>query len=167
MPEKISNIHRIGVISDTHIPTRATQLPAAVFSGFKDVDLIIHCGDLVEKSVLIELNVIAPVYAVRGNMDGEEIHAPDELVLDINEKFILCIAHGIGPKFGTVERLYKKFREEKPYMLIFGHTHVPEMGNYSDVLTFNPGSATNGSDYNSIGMLEIKQDKIDRSIIRL
>jgi 3',5'-cyclic AMP phosphodiesterase CpdA len=63
----------IGLISDTHIPTRADKLPEKVSEIFKDVDFIIHSGDFVSLSVAEELEKIAPLYAVQGNMDFQEI----------------------------------------------------------------------------------------------
>jgi uncharacterized protein len=167
MPEKISSISLIGVISDTHIPTRAKQLPPAVFTHFKGVDLIIHCGDIVEENVLTELASIAPVHAVKGNMDSHDIKAPFELTLEINNKFFLCVSHGTGSPYDIKQRLYKKFMDKKPYMIIYGHTHLPEIGEFSGVKIFNPGSCTNGHDYDSIGILDIKTDSIDCKIIPL
>ncbi|MGC8844157.1 MAG: YfcE family phosphodiesterase, partial [bacterium] len=64
---------KIGVISDTHIPTRADRLPEAVFQHFKGVDLILHAGDIEDIGVLFELEEIAPVKAVIGNMDPYEL----------------------------------------------------------------------------------------------
>jgi putative phosphoesterase len=167
MPEKKNNIKRIGVISDTHIPSRAKQLPPVIFSHFKNVDFIIHCGDLVEENVLVELKAIAPVYAVKGNMDGHDINEPDEVVLEINNKFILCIAHGTGAPFEIKQRLYKQFMGFKPYMILHGHTHSPEISEFSGAIIFNPGSSTNGSEYDSIGILEVRNDSIDCKIIPL
>ena len=60
---------RIGVLSDTHIPTRARCLPPEIFTVFKNVELILHAGDLVDPLVLSELETLAPVQAVAGNMD--------------------------------------------------------------------------------------------------
>ena len=51
----------IGLISDTHIPDRARQIPQKVLTSFKDVDLIIHAGDLTTQSVIDELEEYAPV----------------------------------------------------------------------------------------------------------
>ena len=56
--------HTIGIISDTH-----GVLPKEVFDLFADVDQIIHAGDIGSEDILIELGVLAPVVAVRGNMD--------------------------------------------------------------------------------------------------
>ncbi|MEK6698468.1 MAG: metallophosphoesterase family protein, partial [Nitrospirota bacterium] len=63
---------KVGVLSDTHIPVTVKSLPPAIFDIFKDVDLILHAGDVVELSVLDELRAIAPVEAVAGNMDPLE-----------------------------------------------------------------------------------------------
>ncbi|MCK5587929.1 MAG: metallophosphoesterase family protein, partial [Candidatus Lokiarchaeota archaeon] len=63
---------KIGLISDTHIPVIAKALPEEVIHVFKksEVSLIIHAGDLVSLTVIGELDKIAPVLAVHGNMDS-------------------------------------------------------------------------------------------------
>jgi hypothetical protein len=66
---------RIGVISDTHVPVRARALPGEVFEIFAGVDLILHAGDLITFDVLDELETIAPVLAVYGNVDRPEVLA--------------------------------------------------------------------------------------------
>ena len=59
----------IGLLSDTHIPDRAKVLPQKVIDTFSDVELILHAGDLTSPRVIKELEEIAPVMAVQGNMD--------------------------------------------------------------------------------------------------
>ena len=66
---------RIGVISDTHIPKAAQELPEAVCKEFQNVDMILHAGDLVEIDVFTKLNTLAPTHAVCGNMDMFEVKA--------------------------------------------------------------------------------------------
>ena len=68
-----TNLKAIGVISDTHIPTRASAIPEKVFEVFKGSSLIVHSGDLVQFSVLRDLEEVAPVVAVHGNMDERSI----------------------------------------------------------------------------------------------
>ena len=63
----------IGLISDTHVPKRAICIPQKVFEVFKNADFIIHAGDLVEMSVIDDLEQIAPVLAVHGNMDSLDV----------------------------------------------------------------------------------------------
>ena len=58
-------IHKIGVISDTHIP-HFKKLPEVIWEHFAEVELIIHAGDFSILSVLDELETIAPVVAVQG-----------------------------------------------------------------------------------------------------
>ena len=58
----------IGLISDTHIPDRAKELPQNVLDAFNDVDMIIHAGDLTSLDVIEKLEETAPVMAVQGNM---------------------------------------------------------------------------------------------------
>ena len=65
-------LHRIGVISDTHIP-HFKQLPAVTWKHFAGVELIIHAGDLSILAVISELETIAPVVAVQGNIEQEEV----------------------------------------------------------------------------------------------
>jgi len=60
----------VGLISDTHVPKIAAKVPQKVFEIFQNVDFIVHAGDLVELSVIDELEQAAPVLAVRGNMDS-------------------------------------------------------------------------------------------------
>lgn len=67
-----SLLHRIGVISDTHIP-HFKHLPQAIWEHFADVELIIHAGDLSILRVIDELETIAPVVAVQGNVEQEEV----------------------------------------------------------------------------------------------
>ncbi len=65
-------IHTIGVISDTHIP-HFKKLPEAIWEYFAEVELIIHAGDLSVLSVITELETIAPVVAVQGNVESDEV----------------------------------------------------------------------------------------------
>jgi putative phosphoesterase len=59
----------IGVVSDTHIPSRGKAIPDIVLKAFEGVDMIIHAGDLTKDYVIYELEEIAPVHAVAGNND--------------------------------------------------------------------------------------------------
>ena len=89
---------KIAVISDTHIPDRAGEIPPKVLEEFKKVDMIIHAGDLVDISVLNDLRrVCKNVSAVWGNMDPEEIKQtlPEKEILQI-ANFRIGLIHGHG-----------------------------------------------------------------------
>lgn len=131
----------IGLVADTHVPTRAAALPAQLFTFFKGVDLILHAGDLEEESVLNELEVLAPVEAVAGNMD------PPGLKTRLGLKKIICLGkvslgliHGAGLPRGKPGPILQSFGEWKIQGLIFGHSHVPFLGYNKGILTINPGS---------------------------
>ncbi|MFB6217441.1 MAG: metallophosphoesterase, partial [Candidatus Aenigmatarchaeota archaeon] len=91
----------IGVLSDTHIPTRASGIPEKLLQDFRqrDVDVIIHAGDLVSSEVKEQLEKIAPVVAVCGNMDPEELceQLPEKAVVKVDGKRIGVVHNTVNP----------------------------------------------------------------------
>jgi len=160
----------IGVISDTHIPERAKDIPNKILEDFKNMDLVIHAGDLLELSILDKLRTVChDVRAVWGNMD------PDETREKLSEKEIFEIAnykigvmHGYGHPHNLIELMEKSFKNDKVDLIIFGHSHTALFEKRGDILYFNPGSPTDKifSPYNSYGIIEIS-DKIEAKIIRI
>jgi putative phosphoesterase len=69
------DVHRIGVISDTHVPRKAPRVPDAALHVFEEaaVELILHAGDLSSLAVLDQLAAYAPVEAVQGNVEQPEV----------------------------------------------------------------------------------------------
>ncbi|MFQ5951501.1 MAG: metallophosphoesterase family protein [Candidatus Geothermarchaeales archaeon] len=161
----------IGVISDTHIPTRSRMIPEKVFDVFKDVDLIVHAGDLVNATVLKELKKLGPVVGVYGNMDPPEVRRelPEVKELELHGKK-LGIMHdpGVFSGRGRMERLAK---ERGFDVLIFGHTHRAQSEEKEGILYFNPGSATNPLPpfvtKPSVGKLMVSPDGVEASIIKI
>jgi hypothetical protein len=163
----LNNIQSIGLISDTHLPSRATALPSAVYSAFAGVDLIIHCGDVTDKNCLDELSAIAPLVAVKGNMDSGDIGLNSQEELSINNKFTLCVSHGSGSPFDIKQRLYKIFTPFKPDIICYGHTHVCNDEIYNSIRFLNPGSATAGSKFNSLILLDVGENEISSTVIHI
>ncbi len=157
----------VGIISDTHLPSRATYIPKEVFNGFKNVDLIIHAGDICKEYVLDELQLLAPVKAVAGNMDGWEIQQkiPRKQIIDL-EGFKVGIIHGDGNEGSTLQRATNAFKEQKVDCIVFGHSHQAFNSLNGSVLLFNPGSPTDRrrSKYFSYGLLKIG-DTIEGKIV--
>jgi len=161
---------KIGVISDTHIRDSTHKLPGALLDAFKDCELILHAGDLVDLSVIDQLIKVTKVEAVRGNMDLPKTQAAlqDKKILDLCGKKI-CLMHGYGNPKNLINVLKKSLSKYKPNVIVFGHSHVP-MNEYVDgVLFFNPGSATDTifSTYRSYGIIEMTKGKIKADIYRL
>jgi len=162
---------KIGVISDTHIPINAKQLPQSVFKHFKDVDMILHAGDLVDLSVLDELRAITPnVEAVSGNMDSPENRtALRQKKIFMIDGVKIGITHGWGPPDDIRQRIAEVFKDEKPDVIIFGHTHQPEKTIENGILFLNPGSSTDKrfAKTNAVAILTITNGKADAEIIEL
>ncbi|HHU30169.1 MAG: metallophosphoesterase [Bacillota bacterium] len=136
---------RIGVLSDTHIPTRARCLPPEIFTVFKNVELILHAGDLVDPLVLSELETLAPVQAVAGNMDppGLQKLLGRKKILEL-AGFRIGLVHGdLGyNRTKTPERALQTFAGDNVDAVVFGHTHQPCLQKKDNILLFNPGSPT-------------------------
>ncbi|TKB76909.1 MAG: metallophosphoesterase family protein [Nitrospira sp.] len=127
---------RLGVIADTH-----SLFDPAIVRHFSGVDHIIHAGDIGNRSVIEQLEMIAPVTAVSGNVDGyEESGFPTEAIIQLNS-FRIAIRHVVfeGGKLTKAGRAF--LDRTRPDICIFGHTHQPKSEWLGDTLLFNPGSA--------------------------
>jgi putative phosphoesterase len=150
--------HHIGVISDTHIP-HFKRLPDVIWEHFAEVELIIHTGDLSILSVLNELETLAPVVAVQGNIESEEVR----LKLPIKREIVVghCrigIVHILGDAHNSVRAARQEFPNAR--VVVFGHSHIPWNEEHDGQLLFNPGSATDRRRQPrcSIGMLYIDDE---------
>jgi putative phosphoesterase len=134
---------RIGVVADTHMPSRAKQLPEALIQGLHGVELILHAGDFTSPEVITQLETIAPVEGVAGNNDGEEIVSRfgRKKVL-VYKGFHIGLVHGDGKSKTTERRAQEAFAAEEVDIIIFGHSHTPLMREVEGVLLFNSGSPT-------------------------
>ena len=162
---------KIGIISDTHIPDRAAKIPDKVLEAFKEVELILHAGDLVDSDVLENLkSVCKEVRAVRGNMDHPHVQQalPEKQIIEI-EGHRIGLIHGYGAPNRLIELVTKVFEKDKVDIIVFGHSHSPTNEKKGKVLYFNPGSPTEKifSPYNSYGILEITKDKVVGTIIKI
>lgn len=125
----------IGVVSDTH-----GLLRNEIYAAFEDVSEILHAGDVGDPAILTELEVIAPVHAVYGNVDGFEIRktVPERLELErAGHKVAVVHGHQWGsPKVADLVSAYSGCS-----VVIYGHTHQPLVELSKGVLILNPGSA--------------------------
>ena len=137
----------IGIIADTHVPSRSQRIPYEVTKALKNVNLIIHAGDLEEESVLESLEHIAPTVAVLGNHDRkgnleDKLPASRELMV---EGYRLGIVHGDSKATSgrtIIDRVRDNFYPNLPDLIIYGHTHDPVVFSDGQCILINPGSAT-------------------------
>ena len=121
---------RVGVIADTH-----GLLRPEVFPALADVDHILHAGDIGNPEILARLREVAPVTAIRGNIDRTgpcaELPAEDYLTLAGIHLYLLHDVHtlSLDPAAAGVQAV------------LFGHSHKPLIEYRKGVLFFNPGAA--------------------------
>jgi hypothetical protein len=157
---------KIGVISDTHLSCCDERLTCLLKDYFRDADLVLHAGDLVDIRVL-DAFVGKEVKAVCGNMDLPSVRQalPKKLVFELNN-YKVGLIHGWGMPLGIERKLLKEIGRVD--CLVYGHTHRATNAVKDGILFFNPGSATDTrfASRNTIGILEIG-DRIRGEIIEL
>jgi putative phosphoesterase len=148
---------RVGVLSDTH-----GLLRPEVLKQLQGVDLIIHAGDIGSETIIPELETIAPVYAVRGNVDNGAwaYKFPLSNALEVEQVFIYVYHGHLEPDVDP----RKNFQ-----VVISGHTHEPLLEQQGDILYLNPGSAGHKRFSLPVSMAELTVDgsKISAKLITL
>ena len=169
--KKAGHPMKLGIISDTHIPGGAPEVPTQVIKAFKGVDLILHAGNIYTSDVLDWLEQIAPVKAV-GSMDGDRREHPLGFNMEghgdprIDKQQILNIeGHTIGlvnnlemrgmsdevkPGFIGSQTFQRKSLTEMVHeffgqpvdIVVFGRTHHSMIEEHEKILFLNPGSPT-------------------------
>ncbi|MFQ5756821.1 MAG: metallophosphoesterase family protein [Acidiferrobacterales bacterium] len=148
----------VGVISDTHGLVRPQALDA-----LRGSDLIIHAGDIGTPEVLDELNAIAPVFAVRGNVDrgAWADNLPLSEVVQAGDKS-LYVLHNL-------DELDLDPLAAAMHAVITGHSHRPMIREHDGVFYFNPGSAgpRRFTLPVAVGRLRVCDDRLEGEIIKL
>jgi putative phosphoesterase len=127
----------VGVVSDTHGVVRKEAVKALA-----GVEVILHAGDLGDAAVLAELQLLAPVFAVRGNVDGGWARLlPERRLLELGGASVLLLHDRalVGPD-PFEEKGKRKAPGRGDRVIVFGHSHQPLAESRGEVLWFNPGS---------------------------
>jgi len=130
---------KVGVISDTH-----GNLPSKIFNIFKDVDLILHAGDIVGDEIITELRTISEVTAVCGNMDSHQTAQvfPKQVTME-RDNLKIHLSHKDGYSVTDVD------------VVIQGHTHLAEINKKDGILFINPGKASE-----SVIVMDVEKGKV-------
>ena len=131
------------VISDTHgVMGRVYE----VIRNEKDLDGIIHLGDLKKDSLELEKRLEIPVYGVMGNCDGAINHSEASKVIETDAgKILLTHGHLDGVNFDITNLMYRAL-ENQCIAAFFGHTHIQYLEDTGEVILMNPGSLTKPRD---------------------
>jgi len=174
IPREIANFKAakmVGLISDTHVPVRAKHIPKMVFKVFENVDFIVHAGDLVELAVIDELEQLAPVLAVHGNMDGPQVSGalPKINSLKISD-WKIGVMHDPSALFG-MNKMREIAKRNGFNVFVYGHTHNSSIKWEGKTLYINPGSPTNPipafTNKPSVAVLKVTKEAITPEIIHI
>ena len=161
----------IGLISDTHVPSRASRIPKTVFKIFENVDYIIHAGDLVKLKVLDDLEQIAPVLAVHGNMDGPDVTGALPKLNSLKlYGWKIGVMHDPHTMFGR-GKMRELAKENGFNAFVYGHTHNATIKWEGKILYVNPGSPTNPlssfTNKPSVALLKVTKDTITPEVVQV
>lgn len=154
---------RIGIISDTH-----GLLRAQVFEVFEGVEHILHAGDVGDADILTELEAVAPVTAVWGNVDGGEIRNRIPEVARIELAGVpIVVLHGMQLGSPTPEKAAAA--HPGAGLVVFGHSHRPVIRQVGSVLAVNPGSAGRRrfADPVTVALAELEGGRVTARLIDL
>ena len=173
---------RIGLISDTHVPEAGSQLPGEVYDRFRDVDMILHAGDMHVIEVLDWLSDLAPTLGARGNGDGDGSRPPfPEDDPRVKAAHVLTLE---GLRVGLIHG--HPLPEEAPWIsqsalmernfggqvdvIVCGDSHIPVVMWVASTLIVNPGSPMlprNVKGPGTIGFLTIEAGVPSAEIVQL
>ncbi|MEU4621848.1 metallophosphoesterase [Actinoplanes sp. NPDC023801] len=134
---------RLVLISDTHVPKRARDLPAPVWAAIDQADVVVHAGDWVDVSLLDRLEArAARLVACYGNNDGPVLRARlPEIARTTLDGVRLAVIHETGQATGREKRCAAMFPDTD--VLVFGHSHIPwDTTAPTGLRLLNPGSPT-------------------------
>ena len=134
---------RLLLISDTHVPKRARDMPAQVWDEVARADVVLHAGDWVDVSLLDDLEQRAKrLVACWGNNDGPELRARLPERADVTLGGVrFTVTHETGASAGRDARMARLYTETD--VLVFGHSHIPwDSTAATGLRLLNPGSPT-------------------------
>lgn len=136
-------VTRLLLLSDTHVPARARDLPAAVWAEVDAVDVVVHAGDWTSVGMLDRLaQRAARLVGVYGNNDHGELRdrLPEIARVELDGVRV-AVVHETGGKDGRERRVDASFSDTD--LLVFGHSHIPwDSTTPAGVRLLNPGSPT-------------------------
>lgn len=155
---------RLAVISDSHIPERASEFPEPFRELVSGADQVLHAGDFTSGDVLAEVESLADGHltAVYGNMDPRNLDLPAVDTVAI-EGVSFVVTHGTGDPDDYEERVARIVREEagEDAIGIAGHTHEVLDTTREGIRLLNPGSVTGAAPASRATMMIVDVDDGD------
>lgn len=158
---------RVAIISDTHIPSRANEIPDWVCEEVQSADHTIHAGDFDSREAFETVNELAEnLTVVRGNMDSQ-LDLPAVETVDLGGvRFV--VTHGTGSLDGYETRVASTVAEhaDGPTVGVCGHTHQLMDKTVDGTRLLNPGSATGADPASTASILTaaVENGEIDVTV---
>jgi putative phosphoesterase len=134
---------RLLLITDTHVPARARDLPAPVWEALAEADVVVHAGDWTDVTLLDALERRSKrLVGVWGNNDGAELRErlPEVARVEL-DGLRLAVVHETGGTAGREARCARAYPDVD--VLVFGHSHIPwDTTTATGLRLLNPGSPT-------------------------
>ncbi len=133
---------QVVLMADTHVPTRAKDLPAQLWAAVEQADLVVHAGDWMDARLLDELEARSrSLLACWGNNDGVDVRARlPEVATAVVEGVRVSVVHETGSRARREERMRADYPDAD--LLVFGHSHIPWDTTHAGLRLINPGSPT-------------------------
>lgn len=132
---------KVAVISDTHVRKHLSKIESLIEKKLKDVDYVLHAGDLTNPKVIPYIKKHHKFIGVCGNNDKDEsrkiLNDKEIITLD---NYKIGIYHGHGKNKTTLDNVYEIFQHDELDIIIFGHSHKPFITTKNKTLVINPGS---------------------------
>ncbi|WP_051280628.1 metallophosphoesterase family protein [Anaerovorax odorimutans] len=153
---------RLLVISDTH---GKIESAVKIYKELKNIDMIIHLGDLASDAKLLENILGADIISVKGNMDGDYSMNGGKILKTPYGNIYLAHGHMENVKFSPQTILYKSL-EMGCKAAFYGHTHIPYFNQTESVFLLNPGSLSlpKGGRAGSYAIVNITESSFDAEI---
>ena len=152
------------VVSDTHLPRKGRELPRELLEALECTDAIVHLGDFTAVEVAAQLEGFGPMHAVHGNNDAVEIFArfPAELRMTVHGHRVAMIHGHRGGR--TAEVAAASIRDAD--VVLFGHSHKPNIVMRDSTLFFNPGSPIDRRWYphRAFGIIDFTDNVVARHV---
>lgn len=153
-------MQQVTLVSDTHIPTRASEIPGPFAERIEEADHVIHAGDFVSEAAFETVAELAggALTAVEGNMD-REVDLPGVVTVTI-EGVTFVVTHGTGDPAGYEGRVVHAVREhaDTDAIGVAGHSHDVLDTVHKGVRILNPGSVTGAPPAEATTMMTVAVD---------
>ena len=163
----------LAIIADTHIPSRASEIPAWVEAHVRAADHLVHAGDFDSPEAYDRVEELADgdLTAVSGNVDPGSLDLSETAILEY-EGHTFVVTHGTGSPRGYEDRVRETARaatDDPAPVAISGHTHkVLDSGAGESIRILNPGSATGAWPASETTMMvaDVSEGEIDVTVRR-